>query len=59
MKKYNVKLHYQTHEKHKPLQLEGEERKVAFERLKKKSVSSKCLKKYLVRKMMTLKPPTE
>ena len=30
---YNVKLHYETHEKHKHFQLE-EERKVAFERLK-------------------------
>ena len=34
MKKYNAKLHYKTHEKHKHFQLEGEERKVAFERLK-------------------------
>ena len=34
MKKYNVKLHYETHEKHKHFQLEGEERKIAFERLK-------------------------
>ena len=39
MKKYNVKLHYETHEKHKHFQLEGEERKVAFERLKKKRAS--------------------
>ena len=31
MKKYNAKLHY---EKHKHFQLEGEERKIAFERLK-------------------------
>ena len=34
MKKYNAKLHYKTHEKHKHFQLEGEEHKVAFERLK-------------------------
>ena len=34
MKKYNAKLHYETHEKHKHFQLEGEERKIAFERLK-------------------------
>ena len=34
MKKYNAKPHYETHEKHKHFQLEGEERKVAFERLK-------------------------
>ena len=33
MKKYNAKLHYETHEKHKHFQLE-EERKIAFERLK-------------------------
>ena len=34
MKKYNAKLHYKTHKKHKHFQLEGEERKIAFERLK-------------------------
>ena len=34
MKKYNAKLHYETHEKHKVFQLEGEERKVAFQKLK-------------------------
>ena len=34
MKKYNAKLHYEIHEKHKHFQLEGEERKIAFERLK-------------------------
>ena len=34
MKKYNAKLHYETHEKHKHFQLEGEKRKIAFERLK-------------------------
>ena len=33
MKKYNAKLHYETHEKHKHFQLK-EERKIAFERLK-------------------------
>ena len=33
MKKYNAKLHYETH-KNKHFQLEGEERKIAFERLK-------------------------
>ena len=27
MKKYNAKLHYETHEEHKHFQLEGEERK--------------------------------
>ena len=40
MKKCNVKLHYETHEKQKHFQLEGEERKVAFERLKKKRASA-------------------
>ena len=40
MKKYNVKLRYETHEKRKHFQLEGEERKVAFERLKKKRASA-------------------
>ena len=39
MKKYNVKLHYETM-KNKHFQLEGEERKVAFERLKKKRASA-------------------
>ena len=34
MKKYNAKLHYETHEEHKHFQLEGEELKVALERLK-------------------------
>ena len=34
MKKYNAKLHYEAHEKHKHFQLEGEERRIAFERLK-------------------------
>ena len=34
MKKYKSKLHYETNKKHKHFQLEGEERKIAFERLK-------------------------
>ena len=34
MKKYNTKLHYETHVKHIYFQLEGEERKDAFYRLK-------------------------
>ena len=34
MKKYNAKLHYEIHEKHKHFQLEGQESKIAFERLK-------------------------
>ena len=33
IKKYNAKLHYETHEKHKNFQLE-EEHKIAFKRLK-------------------------
>ena len=59
MKKYNAKLHYKTHEKYKHFQLE-EERKVAFERLKnQKESQQQMFKKYLVKKMMPLKPPTE
>ena len=40
IKKLNVKLYYETHDKHKHFQLEREERKVAFERLKKKRASA-------------------
>ena len=55
-----AKLHYETHEKHKHFQLEGEERKIAFERLKnQKERQQQMLKKYLVKKMMPLKPPTK
>ena len=35
MKKYNAKLHYETHEQQKHFRLEGEESKIAFERLQK------------------------
>ena len=55
MKKYNAKLHYETHEKHKLFQLEGEQRKVAFEKLK----TQKELQQQMFKKMLPLKPPTE
>ena len=58
MKKYNAKLHYETHEQQKHFWLEGEEPKIAFERLQKER-RQQMFKKYLVKKMMPLKPPTE
>ena len=59
MKKHNTKLHYETHEKHKHFQLEGEECKIAFERLKNQKECWQQMFKYLVKKMMPLKPPIE
>ena len=51
MKKYNAKLHYEAHEKHKHFQLEGEESRIAFERLKnQKERQQQMFKKRLVKK---------